>query len=284
MELGLINKLKVSRQTENGLYLVDTEENEVLLPNAYVTEEMKEGSEVEVFIYTDSEDRIIATTLRPKLLLEQFALLEVKAVSQYGVFMDWGLPKDLMVPYAEQVRDMHEGEKHVVFLTLDEETDRLMGSCKINDFLYFEDVKLEPEQEVDLMLFEVTDKGVYCIVDNLYRGLIFHSDIHKPLKVGDEIKGFVKQVREDGKVDVVLDPIGYKASVDPHSQLILDQLKDNEGSLPFNDKSDPEDINTAFGISKKAFKRAIGNLYKQKMIAISEKGITLIQIENEPKS
>lgn len=284
MELGLINKLKVSRQTENGLYLVDTEENEVLLPNAYVTEEMKEGSEVEVFIYTDSEDRIIATTLRPKLLLEQFALLEVKAVSQYGVFMDWGLPKDLMIPYAEQVRDMHEGEKHVVFLTLDEETDRLMGSCKINDFLYFEDVKLEPEQEVDLMLFEVTDKGVYCIVDNLYRGLIFHSDIHKPLKVGDEIKGFVKQVREDGKVDIVLDPIGYKASIDPHSQLILDQLKENEGSLPFNDKSDPEDINTTFGISKKAFKRAIGNLYKQKMIAISEKGITLIQIENEPKS
>ncbi|MEZ4937953.1 MAG: S1-like domain-containing RNA-binding protein [Crocinitomicaceae bacterium] len=277
MEIGLINKLKVNRGTDNGLYLIDDEENEVLLPNAYVTKDMKEGSEIEVFVYKDSEDRIVCTTQRPKMLLEQFALLEVKAVSQYGVFMDWGLPKDLMVPYAEQVREMHEGEKHVVFLTLDEETERLIGSCKINDFLYFEDIKLEPGQEVDLMLFEVSDKGVYCIVDELYRGLIFHSDIHRKLRVGDQLKGFVKQIREDGKVDIVLDPIGYKASVDPHSQIILDKLKEANGSLPFNDKSDPEIINQEFGISKKAFKRAIGNLYKQKLIRIEEEGVFLIK-------
>ncbi len=276
MELGLINKLKVTRQTENGLYLIDDEEKEVLLPNAYVTEDMTIGSEVEVFVYTDSEDRIIATTKRPKMLLEEFALLEVKAVSQYGVFMDWGLPKDLMVPYAEQIKEMHEGEKHVVFLTLDEETDRLIGSCKVNDFLYFEDIKVEAGQEVDIMFYEVSDLGVFCIVNDLYRGLVFHSDLHKNVRVGDQMKAYVKQVREDGKIDISLDPIGYKASVDPHSQLILDKLKEAEGYLAFNDKSDPEDINTEFGISKKAFKRAIGNLYKQKLIKIEADGIALV--------
>lgn len=276
MELGLINKLKVTRQTENGIYLVDGEEKEVLLPNAYVTDEMKIGAEVEVFVYTDSEDRIIATTLKPKLLLEEFALLEVKAVSQYGVFMDWGLPKDLMIPYAEQIKEMNEGEKHVVFLTLDEETNRLIGSCKINDFLYFEDIKVEAGQEVDIMFYEVSDLGVFCIVNDLYRGLVFHSDLHKNVRIGDQMKAFVKQVREDGKIDVSLDPIGYKASVDPHSEMILDKLKDANGFLGFTDKSDPEDINAEFGISKKAFKRAIGNLYKQKVIKIESDGIVLV--------
>lgn len=276
MELGLINKLRIARDSDYGMYLVDKDDNEVLLPNAYVTKEMKIGQEIEVFVYKDSEDRIVCTTKQPKILLDQWAFLEVKSVSQYGVFMDWGLPKDLMIPYAEQTQEMEEGQKYLVFLTLDEETDRLIGSCKINDFLFFEDVKLEPNQEVECVLYEVSDLGVYCLVDDLYRGLIFHSDIHKNVKVGDTVKGFVKQVREDGKVDISLSPLGYKAQIDPHSELIINKLKENNGYLPFHDKSDPEDINQEFGISKKAFKRAIGNLYKQKLIQLADEGIALV--------
>jgi predicted RNA-binding protein (virulence factor B family) len=276
MELGVVNKLNIARHTDYGFFLEDSEQEEVLLPNAYVTNDMKVGDDIEVFIYKDSEDRIVATTETPKIKLDQFAFLKVVGVSQYGVFMDWGLPKDLMVPYAEQTKEMEEGTTHLVFLTIDEQTDRLIGSAKVNDFLFFDDIKLEVNQEVDLVLYDVTDLGVMCIVDNLYRGMIFHSDIHRDIRVGEELRGFVKQIREDGKIDISLTPIGYKASVDPHSQLILDKLNENNGFLAMNDKSDPELINKEFGISKKAFKRAIGNLYKQKLILLENDGIVLV--------
>lgn len=276
MELGTFNKLRIARLTEFGFFLEDQEANEVLMPNAYVTPNMKIGDDIEVFIYNDSEDRVVATTITPKIKLDSFGYLQVKAVSQYGVFMDWGLPKDLMVPYREQIKEMKEGERYVVFLTLDEQTDRLIASTKIDDFLFFDDIKLHIGQEVDLLPYEVTDLGVLAIVDNLYRGLIFHSDIHKDLKVGTYVKGFVKQIREDGKVDISLDPVGYRANVDPNAEMILKKLAENNGFLPYNDKTDSDEINRIFGISKKNFKKAVGNLYRRKKILLENDGIVMV--------
>jgi len=210
MEIGEINKLTVARTTDNGCYLEDNEGNEVLLPNAYVTNDLNIEDEIEVFIYKDSEDRIVATTLKPYVQLEQFAFLQVKEVNQYGAFLDWGLPKDLMVPFAEQNKKMEEGKSYLIFLIKDEQTDRLVGSAKVNEYVYFEDIDVKQGDEVDLLLYTSTDLGINAIVNNMYKGLIFTSDIHKNIKAGDKIKGYVKQVREDGKIDIQLEPIGYE--------------------------------------------------------------------------
>ena len=275
MEIGKINKLRINRSTDNGYYLIDIDENEVLLPNSYVTDDMKMGDDIEVFVYKDSEDRIVATTLQPYVQFEEFAYLEAKDVNQYGAFMDWGLPKDLMVPFAEQTVKMEAGKWYLIFLLEDEQTERLIGSAKINDFVFSKDIDVSTGDEVDLLLYDLTELGMNAIVNNLYKGLIFNSDIHKGIKPGDKIKGYVKQVREDGKIDLLLEPIGYKHSIDNNSEIILSALKENDGFLLLSDKSTPEEIKQYLGLSKKAFKRGLGNLYKQKMIEIQESGIKL---------
>ncbi|MFC2151695.1 S1 RNA-binding domain-containing protein [Bacteroidota bacterium] len=276
MEIGKTNKLKVSRATDNGYYLVDEENNEVLLPNIYVTDDLKITDEIEVFIYKDSEDRIVATTLTPYVQFEEFAYLKAKDVNNYGAFMDWGLPKDLMVPFAEQEVKMKTGNWYLVFLLKDEETERLIGSSKVNDFVYFKDIDVQPGDEVDLLLYDMTDLGMNAIVNNLHRGLIFKSDIHKDIQAGDRIKGYVKQVREDGKIDLLLEPIGYKKNIDKDSEIILSALKENNGFLKLTDKSEPEEIKQMLGLSKKAFKKSLGNLYKQKKVALTDTGINLV--------
>ncbi len=276
MELGKINKLTIVRPTEYGYFLEDEEGNEVLLPNAYVTDELKLQDTIEVFLYNDSEDRITATTLMPYVQLEEFAYLKVKEVNNIGAFMDWGLPKDLLVPFSEQHKRMKEGEWHLIFMLKDEMTDRLIGSAKINNYLYFDDIDLKTGDEVDLLLYDKTDLGMNAIVNNMYKGLIFSSDIHKSIKPGDKIKGYVKKVRDDGKIDLSLEPIGFKQSIDKNTSVLLDALQANNGFLNLTDKSLPGDINRILGMSKKAFKRAVGNLYKQKKITLSEKGIKLV--------
>lgn len=276
MEIGKINKLTVARRTDNGCYLEDENENEVLLPNAYVTDDLKISDEIEVFVYKDSEDRIVATTLKPYIQFEEFAYLQVKEVNDYGAFIDWGLPKDLMVPFAEQTVKMVEGNWYLIFLLEDTETERLIGSNKIKDFLFFKDIDVKEGDEVDLLLYDMTELGMNAVVNNLYKGLIFKSDIHKVIKPGDKIKGYVKQVREDGKIDIILEPAGYTKSVDHNTDIIISALKENNGFLNITDKNTPDEINSLLGLSKKAFKKAIGKLYKEKKIELNEKGIKLL--------
>ncbi|MCD4695223.1 MAG: GntR family transcriptional regulator [Bacteroidales bacterium] len=276
MEIGKINKLTIARASDMGLYLADDNSNEVLLPNAYVTDDLKITDNIKVFVYKDSEDRIVATTLKPYVQLEEFAFLKVKEVNRFGAFIDWGLPKDLMVPFAEQAEKMKEGNWYVIFLLKDGLTDRLVGSGKVNKYLFYDEIDVYEGDEVDLLLYSMTELGMNAIVNNLYKGLIFKSNIHKNIQPGDRIKGYVKQIREDGKIDILLEPIGYENSIDQNSGIILSALKENDGFLGLTDKSIPEDIKDTLGLSKKAFKKGLGNLYKQKLVELSKDGIKLL--------
>jgi len=276
MEIGKINKLKVVRKTDFGFYLQDENNDEVFLWKSMDTEEINIDDDKEVFIYKDAKDRIVATTSKPNIYLGEFAYLKVREISKHGTFMDWGLPKDLLVPYNEQSDNMKEENWYIIYMLKDEKNNRLIGSNKITKFLVFNNIDLKQGEEVDLLLYKMIDLGMNVIVNNKYKGLIFASDIHKNLNPGDKIKGFVKQVREDGKIDIVLEPIGYKLSIDKNSEIILKALKQNEGFLELTDKSSPEDINQQLGLSKKAFKRSIGNLYKQKIVEIYNDGIKLL--------
>ena len=277
MKLGNINKLTAVRQTDNGFYLVDDDDNEVLLPNAYITEDLSITDVIDVFVYKDSEDRIVATTEEPKIKLDEFAFLKVKDVNKYGAFMDWGLQKDLMIPYAEQRKKMEIGKSYVVFLLEDEKTHRLIGSNKINDFVFYDEIDVKVGEKVNLLLYEYDqDYGMFAIVNNLYKGLIFKSNIHKMIYPGEKMMGYVKQIREDGKLDIVLEPIGYENNVAKDAKKIELILTNNNGILPLTDKSTPDDIKRAVGLSKKAFKKALGYLYKDKKIEITNSDIRLV--------
>ncbi len=276
MEIGTINKLKVVRKTEYGYELQDEEKNEVFLSRSLVNDELNIDDDKEVFIYKDAKDRIVATTLKPNIQLGEFAYLKVREISKHGTFMDWGLPKDLMIPYDEQKERMKEENWYIIYMLKDEKNNRLFGSNKVSKYLINNDIDVKQGDEVDLLLYKMNDLGMSTIVNNKYNGLIFTSDIHKNLYPGDKIKGYVKQVREDGKIDIVLEPIGYKKSIDKNSEIILTALKQNEGFLELTDKSTPEDIKHQLGLSKKAFKRSLGNLYKQKIVEIYNDGIKLL--------
>lgn len=276
MEIGKTNKLFIARSTDNGYYLANPDQEEVLMPNAYITDDMKIGDEIEVFVYKDSEDRPVATTLKPYVQFEEFAYLQVKDVNQIGTFMDWGLPKDLLVPFDEQTVKMEKGKWYLIFMLIDEETERLIGSCKINEFVFTDVVDLKVGDEVDLLLYDVSELGMNVIVNNMYKGLIFESDIHKKIEPGEKIKAYVKKIREDGKLDISLEPLGYKSAIDKNSQHIIDVLTKSNGFLALTDKSSPIQVNALLGLSKKAFKRSIGYLYKNKLIEITSEGIKLL--------
>lgn len=276
MKLGKINRLKVSRISQFGIYLTDDENNEVILPDDYEGADDVELDElIDLFIYLNSEDQYAATAKQPLIETNKFAYLKVKDVNRVGAFMDIGISKDLLVPYAEQTEEMRIGNSYLVFMFIDEETDRLVGSCKENEFVFFDEIDVNEGDEVDLLPYRKTDLGVHAIVNNLYKGLIFHSDIYKEFDLGEKIKGFVKEIREDGKIDLLLEPLGYRQSIDPTSEIILTKLVEANGQLFFTDKSTPEVIKQEFGLSKKAFKRGIGNLYKQKKIVILKESIRL---------
>ena len=276
MELGKTQTLKALRTTDNGCYLVDDDGNEVLLPNAYVSPELKLGDEISVFVYLDNEERITATTLKPKLELEEFAFLEIKQVNNAGAFADMGLVKQLMIPFREQEQKLEEGQFAVVFMLLGEETNRLVGSTKVRDFLFFDEIDVEEGDEVDLLFYRKTDLGMNAIVNNLFQGLVFKTDLHKPINIGDRLKGYVKKIREDGKLDLVLLPMGYKNLIDTASQQVLDAIKKNNGVLFLSDKSNPDEIKKQLGMSKKAFKKALGYLYKNKLVILEEKATRLV--------
>ncbi len=277
MEIGKINKLKAARTTDNGCYLMDAEGSEVLLPNAYVTKDLKLGDEIEVFVYKDNEERPVATTLAPKIQVDKFAYLQVMDVNKAGAFMDMGVVKQLMIPYSEQPVKMETGESYVVFCLLDDETDRLIGSAQLEDFIFTEEIDLEEGQEVDLLIYKRSNLGINVIVNQMFQGLIFHSDVHKRANIGDEIKGYVKTIREDGKLDILLQEPGYRNVIDKTTQGVLDILKKHGGKFPYHDKSNPDDIRRVFGMSKKAFKKALGNLYKNRMVELSKTGTKLLK-------
>lgn len=276
IEIGKYNQLKILRQASVGLYLGDEDGEDVLLPNKYCSENMRIEESIEVFVYRDSSDLKIATTLTPKILLYEFALLQVNAVNEVGAFLDWGLEKDLMVPFREQRQKMELDRWYIVYLNLDKKTDRLYASNKVERFLQNETISIKEGEEVDLVVYHKTDLGYTVIVNNTHKGLIFENEIFKELNIGDRLKGYTKKIREDNKIDISIQPIGYKNFNDANSALIYKALLDNNGYLAITDRNTPEEIYAQFGISKKAFKRSIGALYKQKKIEIQPEGIKLI--------
>ncbi len=274
MQLGIINQLTIDRLTPPGAYLFDQQGNEVLLPKKYLLPEHVEGSTVSVFVFKDSENRIVATTETPLILLGDFTYLEVVHNNPFGTFVDWGLDKDLMVPYGEQTHKLEEGEKYLFTLRYDHATDRLFGSMKVKKML---DPCLEDltNQEVDLLICEPTQLGRNVIVNNQYSGLIFNNDITKNIQRGDRTKGFVKTIREDGKLDITLEPNSF-IKYDQATEKIL-QILQKTPKLELSDKSDPDEIRDKLGMSKKTFKQAIGKLFKTKKILIYPNYIELNQ-------
>lgn len=277
LQIGQYNTLKILRNTKVGLFLGDgvEEQNDVLLPNKYVPREFSIGDELTVFVYLDHEERPVATTLKPYIKLNEFAHLKVNYINKFGAFMNWGLEKDLFVPFKEQARPMEEGKRYLVYCFMDEKTNRLVGSSKTQQFLNNEDVDLEHGEEVNIIISHITEAGINVIINEKYRGLAYKNEVFEDVKPGLKMKAYIKNVRPDGKIDVSLRKLGVEA-IEPSAQVILDELKSNRGFLGLNDNSNPEDIRTVLKMSKKVFKKAVGNLYRQKMIEIKEDGIYLI--------
>lgn len=272
--LGEYNLLRIDRILDQGAYLVDEEDNDVLLPNKYMPENAKVDDVVEVFVYNDSEDRLIATNLTPKFTLNEFAFLQVKDVNRFGAFLDWGLEKEILVPFSEQNQRMEIDRWYIVRLLLDEKTNRLVASNKLSKFIETDHISVEEGDEVDLLVSEKTDLGYKVIIDDVHQGLVYANEVFRELNVGESLKGFVKNIREDGKIDISLQKQGYE-NVEPNAMKILKLLKEKEGFLALTDKSQPEAIYAQLEMSKKTFKKAIGGLYKRKLIRMTEEGIYL---------
>jgi len=277
IKIGDYNTLEILRETDQGLYLADKENNEVLLPNRYVPESFQIWDEIEVFVYLDNEERPVAVTDDPYIIRDDFALLRCNQVTSHGAFLDWGLVKELFCPFKEQAFKMKAGGWYLVYCYLDEETDRLVASSKTNRFLDNKQLSVQQFDEVDIIVSHPSDLGMNVIVNNQHLGLIFSEDIFKDINVGDRLKGYVKKVRPDNKLDIVLGKIGYR-KIEPNADLVLQHLEDSrDGFISLNDKSNPDDIKRELQMSKKTFKKAIGTLYKQRLITIESDGIRLVE-------
>lgn len=270
MEIGKYNELRVNREVDFGVYLIDDEGNEVLLPKRYVTDSMPVGTRLRVFVYNDSENRPVATTETPTAIVGETALLRVKAVNAVGAFMDWGLvAKDLLVPFREQRVDMKAGRSYVVHVYLDETSDRIVASAKLDKFLSQERPTYYHRQRVEVLVVQRTELGFKVIVNDSHWGMIYHNEIMGDVNIGDRLTGYVKQVRDDDKVDVTLAKI-EKARVDDLTTVIVDYLSSHGGMMSLTDKSSPEEIFKVFCCSKKDFKKALGQLYKQHLVVLSD--------------
>lgn len=272
IELGKYNTLEVVKAVDFGMYLDGGEEGEILLPSRYVPQDCKVGDRLNVFIYLDNEERLVATTLAPLVQVGQFACLEVAWINQYGAFLNWGLMKDLFVPFREQKMKMQVGKKYVIHAHLDDESYRIVASAKVDRYLSKEKAAYEPGQEVDILIWQKTDLGFKAIIDNEYGGLLYESEIFQPLHTGMRMKAYVKQVREDGKIDLQLQKTG-QAKVEDFSATLLDYIRGQGGRTTLNDKSPAEEIYATFGVSKKTFKKAVGDLYKKHLVVLEEDGI-----------
>ena len=274
MELGKMNTMRVVKQVDFGLYLDGGDEGEILLPARYVPEGCRPGDELRVFIYLDNEERLVATTETPLAQVGDFACLEVAWTTQFGAFLKWGPMKDLFVPFREQKARMEVGRRYVVHVHVDEESFRIMASAKVEHFLDKGMPDYEAGQEVDLLVWQKTDLGYKAIVDNRYAGLLYEQEVFRPLRPGEHVRGFIRQVRPDGKIDLTLRRDGQEG-VHDFAGTLLRRLKDNGGSLPLHYKSPADEVYALLGVSKKVFKKAVGELYKKRLVVLEPDRIRL---------
>lgn len=275
VELGGFNKLEVIKKVDFGVYLDGGEEGEILLPARYVPEGCDVGDVLDVFIYLDNEERLIATTLTPLIKLGEFACLEVAWVNQYGAFLNWGLMKDLFVPFREQKAKMQVGGKYVVHAHLDEESYRIVASAKVERYLSQEPPSYATGDAVEVLIWQKTDLGFKVIIENRHSGLLYDNELFRTIEVGDRLTAFIKQVREDGKIDLTLQKPGME-KVGDFAEELLEVIRSAGGRIAFTDKSPAEEIYAAFGVSKKTFKKAVGDLYKRRLIVLRPDHIALV--------
>lgn len=269
LQLGQFQVLTIQRQAPPGLYLADNEGEEVLLPNKYIPENFEIDDELEVFVYLDHEERPVSTTLKPFVTLDNFARLRCAETTEIGAFLDWGLEKHLFVPFKEQAYGMKKGKWYLIFCYLDEASQRLVASSKVNHFLDNTELTVEPYEEVKVIVTNKTELGFNVIINDLHLGLVYQDDVFQNLQTGDKLTGWIKFIRPDHKIDVVLQRPGYR-SIEPNADKIVHELQLNDGFLALHDKSTPEAITEHLQMSKKSFKRAIGKLYKKRVIRIEE--------------
>ena len=276
VRLGRYNQLEVVKEVDFGVYLDGGDDGEILLPARYVPEDCQPGDMLNVFIYLDNEERLVATTLTPYAQVGDFACLEVAWTNQYGAFLDWGLMKDLFVPFREQKNKMEKGERYVVHIHLDEDSYRIMASAKVERYLSSDMPPYHPGDGVEILVWQRTDLGYKVIVDNRFGGLIYATDVVRPLSTGTKTEAYVRQVRPDGKIDIVLQPDGPR-KVDDFAEVLLDYIRQHDGFTTFQDKTPAEDIYATFGVSKKTSKKAVGDLYKKHLVTLEEGGIRLCE-------
>ena len=274
-EIGKINRLTVLRSSDHGLILDGGDLGDILMPNRYAPCNWDDGEALEVFVMLDSEDRVIATTERPLAMVDEFACLRVVAATRIGAFLDWGLPKDLLVPFREQKLPLQEGQSVIVRIYLDETSGRIAASTKLDKFLDRGRPNYPPGEKVQLLICGQTDLGFKAIINNRHWGVIFHNEVFQPLEKGQRIEGYIKQVRFDGKIDLSLQAVDANRFGTLADQ-IVDYLKKQGGFMPVTDKSPPQVIYNLFGVSKKTYKRAIGGLYKKRLITFENNGTKLV--------
>lgn len=275
MKLGEINTLRIARETGIGLFLVDETGNEVLLPKRFVPEVFEIDQDLDVFVYNDSEGRLVCTTQEPDITLNSFALLRCRDATDIGAFMEIGIMKDLFVPKKNQNDLIKPGERHMIYMYEDTSTKRLVGTARINALVKEASEDIMPDDEVDILIWNERDMGWGVIVDNQYQGMVYKNQTFEPIAIGERRTAYVNRVREDGKLDILIQKPGAK-NIDESAKAVIDALERNNRFLALTDKSSPEDISTALNMSKKSFKKAIGTLYKQRIISLEKEGIMLL--------
>lgn len=278
IKLGDYNLLKVVKKVDFGMYLDGGDEGEVLLPSRYVPEGCNIGDELNVFIYLDNEERLVATTLEPMAKVGDFAFLKVAWVNEYGAFLNWGLMKDLFCPFREQKMRMETDKGYIVHVHLDRESYRIVASAKVEHYFDESFPEYNHGDEVDLLVWQKTDLGFKVIIDNRYPGLVYSNQIFKEIHTGDKMKGYIDIVRDDGKIDVTLQPTGRQMT-ESLSETLLRYIKDNDGVCHITDKSPAEDIYATFQVSKKSYKKAVGDLYRRRLITLHDDCISLTESE-----
>ncbi|SEA84542.1 hypothetical protein SAMN04487851_11643 [Prevotella sp. tc2-28] len=275
IKLGDYNTLKIVKSVDFGLYLDGGNAGEILLPTRYVPKNAKIGDELEVFIYLDQDEKLVATTLHPLAKVGDIACLEVAWVNEYGAFLNWGLMKDLFCPFREQKMRMQKGYHYVVYIKEDEESHRLIATAKVDKYLYSDRPPYKHGDAVDILIWQKTDLGFKAIVDNHYQGLIYEDQIFQPLHTGDRMTAYVDHIRQDNKIDITLQPTGRRQT-EEFSEVLLRYLQENDGHCDLGDKSPSELIADRFKVSKKVYKKAVGDLYRRRLITISDNGIDLV--------
>ncbi|MFT5225379.1 MAG: putative RNA-binding protein (virulence factor B family) [Polaribacter sp.] len=274
-QLGQYNSLRVIKQVDFGYYVDGEQFGQVLLPKKQAPEDIEVDQDISVFLYTDSEDRIVSTTLKPKALVGECAYLKVIETNRVGAFLDWGLPKDLLVPFNEQFKPMQEGYSYTVYLFIDEASERIAATTRLDEHLPSTSSEFEPRQAVELMIYSKSDLGFKAVINGTHLGQLYNNEVFSPLHYGEKLTGYIKQIRDDGRIDLTLQLPAHIAR-DELSEKILQHLKDNDGISNLTDKSLPSHISDTFGVSKKTYKKALGLLYKNKLIMIEKHQISLV--------